>query len=91
MDDVIESGNIPNPNPIEGKLILTRRVSEVIMIGDDIRITILNINGNQVRLGIQAPKKIPIYREEIYMRIKAELNENISVDNAIIEDKENIQ
>lgn len=52
-------------------LILTRRVSEAIMIGDDTTITILGIKGHQVRLGINAPKEVAVHREEIYQRIQA--------------------
>jgi carbon storage regulator len=53
-------------------LILTRRVGETIMIGEDVTITILGLKGNQVRLGINAPKRVAVHREEIYERIKAE-------------------
>ncbi|KLN97371.1 carbon storage regulator CsrA [Moellerella wisconsensis] len=53
-------------------LVLTRRASEVLIIGDDIKITILSIKGNQVRIGVDAPKNIPVHREEIYQRIQAE-------------------
>lgn len=53
-------------------LILTRRTGESIVIGDDVIITIIRVVGNQVRLGIEAPKDIPIHREEIYHRIKNE-------------------
>lgn len=53
-------------------LILTRRVSEALIIGDDITITVLSIKGHQVRLGINAPKKVPVHREEIYQRIQME-------------------
>ena len=53
-------------------LILTRRVSESLMIGDDVTITVLGVKGNQVRLGVNAPKDVSVHREEIYERIRAE-------------------
>ena len=53
-------------------LILTRRVGESLMIGDQIAITVLNLKGNQVRLGIEAPKDISVHREEVYQRIQEE-------------------
>jgi carbon storage regulator len=53
-------------------LILTRRVGEVVMIGRDIRVTILGVKGNQVRVGIDAPKEVPVHREEIFQRIQRE-------------------
>ena len=53
-------------------LILTRRVGESLMIGDDITVIALGVKGNQVRVGIDAPKTVAVHREEIYERIKAE-------------------
>lgn len=53
-------------------LILTRRIGESLMIGDQITITVLNIKGNQVRLGIDAPKDVSVHREEVYQRIQEE-------------------
>ena len=53
-------------------LILTRRVGETVMIGDEVTVTILGVKGNQVRTGITAPKSVAVYREEIYDRRQAE-------------------
>ncbi len=53
-------------------LILTRRVGEALMIGDDISISVLGVKGNQVRIGIDAPREVAVHREEIFNRIKNE-------------------
>ncbi|MDZ7767860.1 MAG: carbon storage regulator CsrA [Woeseia sp.] len=53
-------------------LILTRRAGETVMIGSDVTITVLGVKGNQVRIGINAPKDVAVHREEIYERIKSE-------------------
>lgn len=53
-------------------LILTRRVGETVMIGDDVTVTVLGVKGNQVRVGITAPKNVAVHREEIFERIKLE-------------------
>jgi carbon storage regulator len=55
-------------------LILTRRVGESVMIGDEVTVTVLGVKGNQVRLGVNAPKTVSVHREEIFERIKAEQN-----------------
>lgn len=53
-------------------LILTRRVGETLMIGDEVTVTVLGVKGNQVRIGVNAPRDVTVHREEIYERIKQE-------------------
>ncbi len=53
-------------------LILTRRINEVLRVGEDVKVTVLGIKGNQVRIGIDAPRDTPVHREEIFKRIKSE-------------------
>ena len=53
-------------------LILTRRVGETLMIGNDISVTVLGVKGNQVRIGVDAPKEVAVHREEIFERINSE-------------------
>lgn len=57
-------------------LILTRRVGETLMIGDEVTVTVLGVKGNQVRIGVNAPRDISVHREEIYERIQNETNAN---------------
>jgi len=57
-------------------LILTRRVGETLMIGDEVDVTVLGVKGNQVRIGVKAPREIAVHREEIYDRICQEQNGN---------------
>ena len=71
-------------------LILTRRIGETLNIGDEVQVTVLGIKGHQVRIGINAPKDVPVHREEIYERIKREReNESNGNDVPVIQAREN--
>ncbi|HET8710213.1 MAG TPA: carbon storage regulator CsrA [Spongiibacteraceae bacterium] len=59
-------------------LVLSRRLGETLIIGDDVKITVLGISGNQVRLGIAAPKDVSVHREEVYRRIQDEMSQTPS-------------
>lgn len=63
-------------------LILTRRVGETLMIGDQITVTVLGVKGNQVRIGIGAPKDVSVHREEIYQRIRNDEPDSSSAQKA---------
>ena len=63
-------------------LILTRRVGESLMIGDEVKVTVLGVKGNQVRIGVNAPKDVSVHREEIYERIQAEKGTSPSDDDS---------
>jgi len=60
-------------------LILTRRMGETVMVGDEVTVTVLGIKGNQVRIGVNAPKTVAVNREEIYQNMKKEHGEHISL------------
>jgi len=63
-------------------LILTRRVGETLVIGDDVTVTVLGVRGNQVRLGVNAPKDVAVHREEIYQRIQNEKDAENSTESS---------
>ncbi len=69
-------------------LILTRRVGESLMIGDDVTVTVLGVKGNQIRIGVSAPKEIAVHREEIYQRIQAEGEKKEAAQTAKIQDSQ---
>lgn len=66
-------------------LILTRRVGETLMIGDEVTVTVLGVKGNQVRIGVNAPKEVAVHREEIYERIRKEQEGEVAVSEFAVE------
>ena len=64
-------------------LVLTRKVGEQIVIGEDIRVTVVAIRGEKVRLGFTAPDEVPIHREEVYQRIRQFQSEQVASDSSV--------
>lgn len=64
-------------------LILTRRVGESVVIGDDVTVTVLGVKGNQVRIGVDAPREVAVHREEIFERIQSEGNNGVASNVAL--------
>ena len=69
-------------------LIITRRIGEKLMIGDDVSIIVLDVKGNQVRIGIDAPRDVAVHREEIYHRIQQENSRNAAGDDNELDDEQ---
>lgn len=61
-------------------LVLTRKINQTVLIGDDVEVTVLSVTGDKVRIGIQAPREVPVYREEVYLEIQRERAAAVDVD-----------
>lgn len=84
----VVAGYVPRVGGINEErdmLILTRRVGETLMIGDEVTVTVLGVKGNQVRIGVNAPKSVSVHREEIYERIRQEREGQTSEQDGTVE------
>jgi carbon storage regulator len=69
-------------------LVLTRKTNQSIMIGDDVEVSVLSVLGEKVRLGIQAPREVPVFRKEVYLEIRAERTETAAGTPQPVEEAE---
>lgn len=67
-------------------LVLTRKTNQSIMIGDEIEVSVLSVSGDKVRIGITAPRDVPVFRKEVYLSIQAEQGEEAGADKAAVDE-----